>query len=63
MPEPEITFWHCAKNLKSDVEIFGVTENEDLTVIASAKAAAIKSNVGFSSLIPPDRYDLVDHRC
>lgn len=47
------------ERLKEDVEIFGITENEDLTIIAAAKANATKVNVGFSSFIPPDRYDLV----
>lgn len=45
--------------LDKKIEIFGVTEDEDLTSIASAKAAAIRANVGFSSFLPPDQFDLV----
>lgn len=47
------------EQLKDDVEIFGITEDEELTVIAAAKANAVNAIVGFSSFIPPDRYDLV----
>jgi hypothetical protein len=47
------------EKLKDEVEIYGVTENEDLTIIAAAKADALKANVGFSTFAPPDRYDLV----
>ena len=47
------------EKLKDDVEIYGVTENEDLTIIAAAKADALKAIVGFSTFPPPDRYDLV----
>ncbi|MCW5959100.1 MAG: hypothetical protein KIS76_03005 [Pyrinomonadaceae bacterium] len=47
------------EQLDNDIEIYGVTENEDLTVIAKAKAEALKADVGFSTFVPPDRYDLV----
>ncbi|MEZ5425035.1 MAG: hypothetical protein R2747_02115 [Pyrinomonadaceae bacterium] len=47
------------EKLKDEVEIFGVTENEELTQIAQAKAKAVKADVGFSSLIPPEHFDLV----
>lgn len=47
------------EKLKNDVEIYGVTENEDLSIIAAAKADALKAIVGFSTFAPPDRYDLV----
>ncbi len=47
------------EKLKNKVEIYGVTENEDLTIIAAAKADALRAIVGFSTFAPPDRYDLV----
>ncbi len=47
------------EKLDPKIEIYGVTENEHFTVIAKAKAAAVKADIDFSSLISPDRYDLV----
>lgn len=47
------------EKLDDKIEIFGVTEDEDLTIIAKAKAEATKADVGFSTFVPPDRYDLV----
>lgn len=45
--------------LDNDIEILGVTENEDLSAIATAKSKAIKANVEFSTLMPPEHFDLV----
>lgn len=47
------------EKLDDKIEILGITEDEELTIIADAKAKAIRADVGFSTFAPRDPFDLV----
>ena len=47
------------EKLGGEIEIFGVSEDEDLNIIAEAKANAIKADVTFSTDSPGEEFDAV----
>ena len=47
------------EKLDDEVEIFGVSETQELLTIARAKADAIAANVDFSSVYPAEKFDAV----
>ena len=47
------------EKLDDKIEIFGVSETQELLTIARAKADAIAANVDFSSVYPTEKYDAV----
>lgn len=47
------------EKLGEDVELRGVSENEELNIIADAKAKAVKSKAVFSTDFPDEKFDTV----
>jgi len=47
------------EKLDDEIEIFGVSETQELLTIARAKADAIHANVDFSKVFPAQKYDAV----